>query len=88
MKISPLFLLITDLTEAQNGLDYAYNYADDYEIYYDDLGNKKKKKKNKNKNNNNYKPPQASATYANSGWAPNQSWGNTNAAKGEYWLIF
>ena len=39
MKISPLFLLITDLTEAQNGLDYAYDYADDYEIYYDDLGN-------------------------------------------------
>lgn len=96
MKISPLFLLVTDLAQAQGGLDYYNAYADDYEVYYDDLGNKKKKKKKKNKqNNNNYTPPQtnyapAAPTYANangnaaSAWAPSNSWGS-QAAKGTVW---
>jgi len=86
MKISPLFLLVTDLTQAQDGLDYYSLYADDYEVYYDDLGNKKKKKKKKNKQQSNYSPPQQnynSASNSNSQWAPSNSWGQ--ASKGTVW---
>ena len=85
MKVSPLFLLVTDLAQAEDGLDYYNQYADDYVVYYDDLGNKKKKKKNKNKQNSNYTPPQTNyappAAAAAPAWAPSNSWGN-QAAKG------
>jgi len=85
---------LTDVSdEAIDSLGMSSNY--EYEYYYDSLGNKKKKnKKNKNKGQQYYPvtqqayQPQASSyqpAAPAASWAPSNSWGNQNVAKGFEW---